>query len=329
MLSVEDAVEQVKQRNEDQWVSWALGRSRWPTRWPAKINLGAPKGKDYERNITAAKLWAATWSAAQGCEIPGEVVTESRRARKLDTYPLPTSWTLSHPLEALALTPKLAQHYIRARDRFAEVIAMPQVTWDGLDSIPLGYAKTIAGLSDEDWGKTTTTLTHIADGPGDAAILRELAVPGVHSKWIEVHASLLCAMLGVAGGPADAKTRLAAHIGMMAKHSPINVYLACPQLCATAAGLDRFAATVPTLNGSSLAPRAVLIIENRKFGHSFELSVEGLAVVYGLGYAATTLADLRWIAAARTVLYWGDLDRAGLAILALILVWCVAVASLS
>ena len=47
-----------------------------------------------------------------------------------------------------------------------------------------------------------------------------------------------------------------------------------------------------------------------------DFTAAGLAVLYGLGRGVTTLADLRWTTTAKTILYWGDLDRAGLAILA-------------
>jgi hypothetical protein len=80
--------------------------------------------------------------------------------------------------------------------------------------------------------------------------------------------------------------------------------------------MNRFAASVPTLNASSLVPESILIVENWKLGNTLDFTAAGLAVIYGLGRGVTTLADLRWIATAKTVVYWGDLDRAGLAILA-------------
>ncbi len=123
-------------------------------------------------------------------------------------------------------------------------------------------------------------------------------------------------MLGVPIGPGDPQSRLESHIGLMAEQAPVHVYLACPRLRAAAAGMNRFAASVATLNASVLAPRVVLVIENRKFGNSLDFQTDGLAVIYGLGYGVTALADLRWNTTAQKVLYWGDLDRAGLAILA-------------
>jgi hypothetical protein len=311
MRSVEEAVEHVKRVSQDNWVKWALGRGNWPLR----ITLGAPRGAQFDQNITTVQLWAASWGAALTSGIPGTIDTEPRRARGLGTHALPTSWVLNDPLETLGLSPQIAQQFITARGRFAAAIDMPKVVWNSVESIPLTSAKTIAKLSDGDWLNATTTVVHIADGPGDARILRQLAVPGVHTKWIEDNAALVGAMLG-ASGPGDARTRLETHIGLLAEQAPVHVYLPCPRLRAAAAGMDRFAASVATLNASSLIPEAILIVENRKLGNTLDFQAAELAVVYGLGYGATTLVDLRWTATAKTMLYWGDIDRAGLAILA-------------
>ena len=312
MLSVEEAIEQARRRCHRDWVAWSLGRGNWPIR----VNLGTPRGADFDRNTTPAQLWAAAWDAARSNGIPGKVNTAPRRARGLGTHDLPTHWELAGPLQVLSLEPELEKKFNRARSRLTAAVAMPEVVWESVEAVPLRTAKTIAELDDTDWIKATATITAIADGPGDALILRQLAVPGVHTKWIEDNAALLAAMLGVPSGPDDPQKRLEDHIGLIAHQSPVDVYLACPRLQSAAAGMRRFSASVATLNASSLAPQAVLIMENRKLGHSVNFDIDGLAVIYGLGYGVTRLLGLHWLEQAKPVLYWGDLDRAGLAILA-------------
>lgn len=311
MRSVEDAVAHVKQLSQDNWVKWALGRGNWPLR----VSLGAPRGAQFNQNITAAQLWAASWEAARAQGLPGNIDTEPRRARGLGTHELPTWWTLKDPDEALELSPQIAQMFTIACERFAAAVEMSEVAWGSVEAVPIPIARTIAKLSEAEWHNATATVSHIADGPGDALILRQLAVPGVHTKWIEANAALLGAMLG-ASGPGDPQARLEAHIGLLAAQSPIHVYLACTQLRAAAAGMDRFAASLSTLNASSFAPESILIVENLKLGHTLDILAPGLAVLYGLGSGVTSLADLRWTATAKTLVYWGDIDRAGLAILA-------------
>lgn len=312
MLSVQEATELVRNRCQRDWVAWALGRGNWPIR----INLGSPRGPEFDRNSTPAQLWAAAWDAARREGIPGTVRTAPRRVRGLGTHELPTHWELADPIQALSVAPALAAQYNRAHARFMTAVEMPEVAWDSLEAIPLRSAKTIAELDDTDWLNATTTITHIAAGPGEALILRQLAVPGVHTKWIEDNAALLAAMLGIPPSPDDPRKRLEDHIGLIAHQAPVDVYLACPLLKSAAAGMERFSASVPTLNASSLTPQTVLIVENRKLGHSLNFKLQGMAVVYGLGAGVTRIVGSRWLEEAKAVLYWGDVDRRGLAILA-------------
>ena len=149
-------------------------------------------------------------------------------------------------------------------------------------------------------------------------MVRQLAVPGVHSKWIEQHATLLGAMIGA---PTDTElgdplTRLIDHIGLKAKETPVHVALRCPRLRAATADLQRFDAPVSVLNASTIRPDVVLVVENDELGHTITTDIDGAAIIHGLGSGAPILVDLQWLTTASIVLYWGDIDRAGLSILA-------------
>ena len=96
----------------------------------------------------------------------------------------------------------------------------------------------------------------------------------------------------------------------------MHVTLACPRLRAQAAGLRRFDATVSVLNDSALRPEVVFIVENLEPGYTLATDLPGVALIHGLGAGAPILAGLNWTTTAAGVFYWGDIDRAGLAILA-------------
>jgi hypothetical protein len=57
-------------------------------------------------------------------------------------------------------------------------------------------------------------------------------------------------------------------------------------------------------------------VENVEPGHTLAADLAGVALIHGLGAGAPILASLNWITTASEVLYWGDIDRAGLAIVA-------------
>lgn len=315
MLDVETALAELRGRCSRDWLEWALGRGNWPLR----ITLGSPQGASFDGDVIAAQVWAGSWLAAiENQRAPGSLSTESKRALKLGKHPLPKSWTIASPEEALTAAPDFAQRYHRAVERLRLAVQLPAVVWDCIEEVPVKAARSIAGLEETDWSNAVAVVSHLAAGPGEAMMVRQLAVPGVHSKWIEQHATVLGAMIGV---PTDRRlgkplTRLINHIGLKAKEMPVHVALRCPQLRSAAAGLQRLDAPVSVLNTSTLRPETVLIIENLELGHTITVDVGGLAIIHGLGSSAPILSTLAWLSTASSVLYWGDIDRAGLSILA-------------
>lgn len=317
MLAVEAAIGEVRRRCTDHWLQWAVGQGHWPMR----LKLGAPSGAWFSANIIETTTWAGTWrSAFESGRIPGVIISETRRARGLGTHELPTTWVIDDAAAALSIAdPNVVASYQRAVVRLSQTAAMPEIIWDAVEEIPFRIARLIANLEEFDWCNTLAVVGHLVRvGHGGATVLRQLAIPGVHSKWIEKHAVLVGAMLGV---PADARigdpvSRLITHIGLLAKQTPLYVTLACPQLRRRAGELHRFQATIPVLNDTTLTPNTVLIVENAAPIQALDADLHGVAVVGGLGAGAPILAELNWIDAADRILYWGDIDRAGLAILA-------------
>ncbi len=315
MLDVDTALTALRGRCNEQWLEWALGRGKWPLR----INLGAPQGASFDGDVIAAQVWAGSWLAATSeHRVPGVISTESRRALKLGRHALPKYWTIASPEDALSVTPDIAAQYHHAVERLNQAVHLPAVVWDSVEQVPVKAAREIAGFDEADWTNAVAVVAQLAAGAGEAMMVRQLAVPGVHSKWIEQHAALLGLMIGV---PTDRTlgsplTRLIDHIGLTIRETPIYVALRCPQLRASAAGLERLAASASVLNSSSLRPESILIVENLEPGHTITADLAGVAIIHGLGSSAPIVSHLRWIAAASTVLYWGDIDRAGLSILA-------------
>ncbi|GAJ83642.1 hypothetical protein NBRGN_065_00380 [Nocardia brasiliensis NBRC 14402] len=285
-----------------------------------RIGLGAPKGTEFDNDVIGVTNWAGTWQAAiDNARIPGITATESRRARGLGAHFLPTVWEIEGPEEALVVAPDVAASYRIAEQRLQEAVSLAGVVWDDISMIPIKNARTIAAFDGKDWTNAVAVVNHLTTiGVGEATMVRQLAIPGVHSKWIERNATVLGAMLGVPNDRTlgDPLTRLFNHIGLKGKDIPLRVTLACPHLRTKAAGLLRFDATIPILNSSTLCPSAVLVVENLELGHTLPTELPGVAIICGLGSGAPLLAALGWVHAAACVLYWGDIDRAGLAILA-------------
>lgn len=314
MLTVEDAIAGAVAVCRRKRLKWARGLDLGPLR----IALGAPKKlHTIDEAIDAQRRWAA-WRLAIDAGLPGQVACGRRRhPHKLDPVDIAEKWEL--PIEqAWQYCPELHDDYQAANARFTQAAEHPATIWASPTDIPDGAAKMIAQLSDEDWANALEVVNRLTAGPGQAIMVRQLAVPGVHSKWIENNALLLCTLLGLAKAGLDDGTpldRLLRYVGIQAKEAPIHVALRCPKLRAATAQLGAFHAPIRALNNSTIDPPVLLIIENDEPGYTITADIDGLAVIHGLGAAAPLLAELNWCHTAR-VLYWGDIDRAGLSILA-------------
>lgn len=175
---------------------------------------------------------------------------------------------------------------------------------EALASAIRAHGKRILGLDDEAF----TTLIDVVDWlrahPVGRLRPRQLPIRGVDSKWFEGHRSLVTALLTAAGCPAaldvlDAEARIRMRI--------LDEHLA-PH------GLGDVTAPVTELAALDLSPEVVFVFENLESVLAMP-AWAGAVVIHGSGYAVDAVAELGWVASAR-VIYWGDLDSHGFAILA-------------
>ncbi|QNJ94891.1 hypothetical protein HZU40_11980 [Mycolicibacterium fluoranthenivorans] len=316
MLTVEDAIVEAVAVCRRKKLTWARGIDI--DLGPLRIALGAPKKlHTLDEAIDAQRRWAA-WRLAIEGGLSGQVTPVRRKhPHKLDPVDIAETWELSIE-QAWNYCPELQDEYLAATARFTQAAEHPATNWESPTDIPDGAANKIAQLGEDDWVSALEVINRLSAGPGQAIMVRQLAVPGVHSKWIENNASLLCTLLGLAkAGPDDGPPldRLLRYVGIQAKEAPVHVALRCPKLRAAAAQLGAFHAPIRALNNSTIDPPVLLIIENDEPGYTITADVDRVAIIHGLGAAAPLLADLNWCRTAR-VLYWGDIDRAGLSILA-------------
>jgi hypothetical protein len=132
---------------------------------------------------------------------------------------------------------------------------------------------------------------------------RQLPVPGMHTKWLESHGALL---RDVAGRDVRDEVR----------SRPTVLHLTYVDPEHAASGHRRHDAwTTGDTHDVTYRPRIVLVVENRDSRLWFP-PVQDTIVVEGVGKAAAALlANVPWIRAADHVVYWGDIDADGYAIL--------------
>ena len=141
---------------------------------------------------------------------------------------------------------------------------------------------------------------------------RALPIEGVDSKWLEKQAARLTRLWNFLTGENVARDDFFERVGLLRLPLFVRVKNGATWVGDTA-GEEVAMLPVATLAKKSPSSSVVFIIENEQTALS--LSVPGVPVFFGLGYGVSTLEALPWLKE-KTILYFGDLDTHGLAILA-------------
>ncbi len=279
-------------------------------RFPLRLSVKGPTSVEITDQFEAVRRWAAELADSS----PLRVEWQEVRHRVHGAQRLPACVWIDSAEDALAWLGKR-----RDSDRFAELIVMTRtqcpdvLPW--LERRPL-QALALAG----DWPPLLAVVNWIAAHPRPGIYLRQVDIPGVHSKFIETHRAVLAELLDLAL-PVDAvdvgKTgvgQFAARYGFRDKPLRIRLRVLDPEIH-DFAGLVSPDVTLDADSFSRLAldVTRVIITENEtNFLALPEMS--GTLAVFGAGYGWDALSRACWLAQC-DIHYWGDIDTHGFAIL--------------
>lgn len=200
--------------------------------------------------------------------------------------------------------------------RFLDTTAMLLASRPGLLPFLIRRPGT-ALVSQEDWTRLLSVCRYFEEHPKPGVYLRQLEIPGVHTKFIETRKALLAELLEFllpddAKGPCDAGDRaFERRFGLRVESPTVRFRLLGDR--SSLGGLSDVSATLPEFARLTLPIRTVFIVENKMNGLCFP-DCPNAIVVFGLGYAARSLAEVPWMGGAE-IRYWGDIDTHGFAIL--------------
>jgi hypothetical protein len=176
-------------------------------------------------------------------------------------------------------------------------------TADALGLAIRANARTLQGLTDADFTILVRVVAWLTEHPASGWRIRQLPIRGIDTKWLERHRSVVEGLHTAATG------RLS--LGLLDAPGLVRVRFLDP--AARPGGLSDVTAPVSELASMDVAPHVVFVFENLETVLAMP-EWAGAVVVHGGGYAANRLAGIPWIGSGR-VLYWGDLDSDGFAIL--------------
>lgn len=284
----------------------------WATEPPDQpvFNLGLrpPTEARAQQDPARADQWVAEW---QQVSAPPVVQWVERRWRTLGTQNLPERATIDSP-DSLANfaggTTARDWRLLKRRTQMLETALtearsnVEEGVTSRIRSAVRSRAKRILGLSDANFDALLGVLVWLRTNTIEGLRPRQLPIRGVDSKWFEDHRALVERLHAAAGGEA---------LGVVDSKGLIRLRVLDPVLAV--GGLTDFACTLEELASLDLRPRTVFIFENLESILAMPDWPAAL-VVHGSGYAAPALGDIPWLRNAK-VIYWGDLDADGFAIL--------------
>jgi len=294
-----DVREAVRRKWPALLVAFAAGQE-WT---PLDVPLRGPGPAEIGPRLADVQAWAADWArAARG---PLRVEYKQVGGRLVGTNLIPARAWLDSYEQAWELLGAGAE-----LQRLGELLERTKAECPRL----LGWverrpvrALELAG----DWASLLATVRWIDERQVPGMYLRQVDVPGVDTKFIGRHRGVLSELLDaqldqsrVAPEAPDFETRY----GFRRKPDYVRYRLGTPDAAHTELTVraDEFGAAPPGV-------ARAYVVENEITYLALPLSADAI-VIFGGGYAINVLESLTWLGALDMV-YWGDLDTHGFAIL--------------
>lgn len=278
--------------------------------FPKRLTLKAPSSTELLDRFEAARAWSQSLRAMPGIRLE----LREFRHRVFGLNSLPAEAWIDDLASAVALIGRQKDTRLFT-DLLQLTLARQPVLRAWLAKRPLRALE----LAD-DWPRLLDVLDWLAGHPRPGIYLRQMDVPGVHSKFVEAQRGVLNELLDLAlpaatiDPSASGVAQFTRRYGFRDKPERIRLRVLDP-VCSPLAGV---ALPDLTLDADSFAQLGriaarVFITENETNFLAFP-PVKNSLVIFGAGYGFEALGQASWLNDCR-LYYWGDIDTHGFAIL--------------
>jgi hypothetical protein len=279
-------------------LAWFAAGQDWE---PIGIPLRGPSATQLGAHLAEVQQWAAEWAeAARG---PLRVEYKHVGGRHFGTNSIPCRAWLDGYDKAWALL-NVHPDVRRLTDLIEATRGTRLVPW--LARHPMRALR----LADV-WEKLLATVRWIERSQVPGMYLRQVDVPGVDTKFIERHKGILTELLDIQLDPSrvDPTTPdFAGRYGFLRKPGYLRF-----RMDGGFRGFSELSVRADEFTAPPNGLTRVYIVENEITYLAFPVPA-GAMVIFGAGYAVSVLEPLGWLAGA-DVVYWGDIDTHGFAIL--------------
>lgn len=265
------------------------------------IPLRGPSARQLGEHLTEARQWAAEWAAAARGPLRVEYKQVGGRHFGANSVPC-RAWLDSYD-EAWALL-GVRSDVRRLRGLIESTLGTRLVPW--LARHPMRALR----LADE-WCMLLATVRWIEQRQMPDMYLRQVDVPGVDTKFIERHKGVLSELLDIQLDPSRVDPTapdFAGRYGFLRKPGYVRF-----RLDSGFRGFSELSVRVDELTAPPGGITRVYVVENEITYLAVPVPA-GAMVIFGAGYAVSVLEPLGWLTGL-DVVYWGDIDTHGFAIL--------------
>lgn len=279
-------------------------------RFPLRLKLKPPSSVDITDRFDLVRAWASELSATTAVHLEWHHV----RHRVQGAQRLPASVWIKSVEDALIWLGKR-----REWNYFVTLVSETRQTYPAL--LPWLAKRPLWALElADDWPRLMAVVGWLMNHPRPGIYLRQVDLPGVHTKFIEAHRNVLSELLDLVLSPDAVDTtktgicQFSSRYGFLDKPTRIRLRvldarlglisgLAFPDIALDADSFAKLNAPV----------RRVFITENETNFLAFPCAPEAI-VIFGAGYGWDALSRADWLRSC-TIYYWGDIDTHGFAIL--------------
>jgi len=280
------------------------------TLYPLRLSIKGPTSGEIAANFAAVQAWVASWRQQSG--IPTEWKSVGHRLFGANELPNGVVFSDSHSLvRCLGMQ--------REWETFQTIVDSTRVRFPSL--LPWLGRRSIHALNlAPDWERILSVVDWVKDHPHSGRYLRQVDLPGIHTKFIEEHRGVIAELLDLLLPPeaidasARGTTGFIRRYGFRDKPERIRLRFLDKECAIEPArlGLDL---TITAEAFAQLNPPVskVFITENEINFLAFPDCPRSL-IIFGSGYGWAALQESNWLHQC-DIHYWGDIDTHGFSIL--------------
>lgn len=282
----------ITRRLNDTWAAAVTGDQ---TGWPLTVPLGRPSSRDLATGFPAVQRWAQdlrAWTAQHHIDLEWETraVSGTRQSLPIRAHVPDITTAAATVGNGWPQRLRLASNRLFVLHAQFPHAATPAVV------------RACTAIGETDFGLLCHAAQWFSAHDATGLTARQVPVEGLHGKWLNQHRTLVTTLAGHATlGLVDRPTRI--HF----------TYLDPAHL--DAGGRRHDSLTLTDAATPAYEPAVVVITENKDTAVYFPAMRQAIAVEGGGNAGSGLLPRVPWIANARHVLYWGDIDARGYEIL--------------